>query len=107
MQIMGLAARFHATINAAGDDAGHLSFWKSDVDRQRRSFTAAASGRGKELRWDMSPHDVVVVGGNHPDWAGFLALLIRPDGYVAWSLRRDTPAPAALPLAALLGDPCG
>ena len=44
--------------------------------------------------------------GDHPDWAGFAALLIRPDGYVAWSLRRDTPAPVAPPLAAWLGDPC-
>ena len=43
--------------------------------------------------------------GDHPDWAGFRALLIRPDGYVAWSLRRDTPAPVAPPLAAWLGDP--
>ena len=53
--------------------------------------------------------DVVTaeLAGDHPDWAGFAALLIRPDGYVAWSLRRDTPAPVAPPLAAWLGDPRG
>jgi hypothetical protein len=51
--------------------------------------------------------DVVTaeLAGDHPDWAGFGALLIRPDGYVAWSLRRDTPAPVAPPLTAWLGDP--
>jgi hypothetical protein len=51
--------------------------------------------------------DVVTaeLAGDQPDWAGFGAFLIRPDGYVAWSLRRDTPAPVAPPLAAWLGDP--
>jgi 3-(3-hydroxy-phenyl)propionate hydroxylase len=43
--------------------------------------------------------------GDHPDWASFGALLIRPDGYVAWSFPRDTTAPIAPPLAAWLGDP--
>jgi 3-(3-hydroxy-phenyl)propionate hydroxylase len=43
--------------------------------------------------------------GDHPDWASFGALLIRPDGYVAWSFRRDTTAPIAPALAAWLGDP--
>jgi 2-polyprenyl-6-methoxyphenol hydroxylase-like FAD-dependent oxidoreductase len=51
--------------------------------------------------------DVVTaeLAGDHPDWAGFRALLIRPDGYVAWSLRRGRPGPVAPPLAEWLGEP--
>jgi hypothetical protein len=50
--------------------------------------------------------DVVTaeLAGDRQDWAGFRALLIRPDGYVAWSLRRGMPAPFAPPLAEWLGS---
>ncbi|WP_187366027.1 FAD-dependent monooxygenase [Trebonia kvetii] len=54
--------------------------------------------------------DVVTaaLASDHSDWAGFRALLIRPDGYVAWSHHRDMRAPVAPPLAEWLGDPgCG
>jgi len=47
---------------------------------------------------------VMVAGelaAGHPDWAGIDALLIRPDGYVAWA-HRDGDPPAAPPLAAWL-----
>jgi NADPH-dependent 2,4-dienoyl-CoA reductase/sulfur reductase-like enzyme len=54
-----------------------------------------------ERRAERPPHSKALT----PDWASFGALLIRPDGYVAWSSRRGTPAPAAPPLAAWLGDP--
>jgi 2-polyprenyl-6-methoxyphenol hydroxylase-like FAD-dependent oxidoreductase len=50
--------------------------------------------------------DVVTaeLADGHPDWSGFRALLIRPDGYVAWSLCRDTPAPFEPPLTEWLGE---
>jgi 2-polyprenyl-6-methoxyphenol hydroxylase-like FAD-dependent oxidoreductase len=37
-----------------------------------------------------------------PDWAGLRALLIRPDGYVAWALHESEP-PAEAPLSTWLG----
>jgi hypothetical protein len=40
--------------------------------------------------------------GGRPGWAGLDALLIRPDGYVAWA-HRDGDPPAVPPLAAWLG----
>jgi 2-polyprenyl-6-methoxyphenol hydroxylase-like FAD-dependent oxidoreductase len=59
-----------------------------------------AAGYGDRL-------DVVAaeLAASAADWAGFRALLIRPDGYVAWSLRRGTPPPFAPPLAEWLGAP--
>jgi hypothetical protein len=42
--------------------------------------------------------------GDHPDWVGFRALLIRPDGT---SPGRSPATRRAGPLAALLGDPRG
>jgi 2-polyprenyl-6-methoxyphenol hydroxylase-like FAD-dependent oxidoreductase len=39
-----------------------------------------------------------------PDWADVRALLIRPDGHVAWALR-DGDRPAMPPLASWLGSP--
>jgi hypothetical protein len=41
---------------------------------------------------------------DHPDWADVLALLIRPDGHLAWVLRDGDPdAAAAPPLTSWLG----
>ena len=37
-----------------------------------------------------------------PDWAGLRALLIRPDGYVAWALH-ESDSPAEAPLSTWLG----
>jgi 2-polyprenyl-6-methoxyphenol hydroxylase-like FAD-dependent oxidoreductase len=47
--------------------------------------------------------DVVTaeLAGDHPGWAGLRAMLIRPDGYIAWASRADDPPP----LAAWLGNP--
>ena len=40
------------------------------------------------------------LAGDHPDWTGVRAVLIRPDGYVAWAAHADeTP-----PLAPWLGE---
>jgi hypothetical protein len=41
------------------------------------------------------------LAGPHPDWTGVRALLIRPDGYLAWSTRDDE----APPLDTWLGRP--
>ncbi|HEV3380247.1 MAG TPA: FAD-dependent monooxygenase [Trebonia sp.] len=40
--------------------------------------------------------------GNHPEWADVRAMLIRPDGYLAWALRESDPV-SDPPLAAWLG----
>jgi len=47
--------------------------------------------------------DVVTaeLAGDHPGWAGLRAILIRPDGHIAWATRADDPPP----LAAWLGRP--
>ncbi len=47
--------------------------------------------------------DVVTaqLAAHHPDWSGIRSMLIRPDGYLAWSTR-DGEAP---PLTAWLGQP--
>ena len=42
------------------------------------------------------------VDGARPDWAGLRALLIRPDGYVAWAQPGSSP-PAEPPLSTWLG----
>jgi hypothetical protein len=40
------------------------------------------------------------LAGDHPNWAGVRAVLIRPDGYIAWAAQADE----APPLATWLGD---
>jgi 2-polyprenyl-6-methoxyphenol hydroxylase-like FAD-dependent oxidoreductase len=47
--------------------------------------------------------DVVTaeLAGEHPEWAGVRAMLIRPDGYIAWASHADD----APPLATWLGKP--
>jgi 2-polyprenyl-6-methoxyphenol hydroxylase-like FAD-dependent oxidoreductase len=52
--------------------------------------------------------DVVTAGlaDKRPEWADVRALLIRPDGHVAWAQRGGDP-PALPPLASWLGDPHG
>ena len=42
------------------------------------------------------------LAGDHPGWAGIAAMLIRPDGYVAWA-RHDGDPPADPPLSSWLG----
>ncbi|MBV9857175.1 MAG: FAD-dependent monooxygenase [Streptosporangiaceae bacterium] len=39
--------------------------------------------------------DVVTaeLAGDHPEWAGVRAMLIRPDGYIAWATQADDPPP--------------
>lgn len=57
--------------------------------------------------------DVVAaeLADERPDWADVRALLIRPDGHLAWALRAGDPPAAppldAPPLASWLGDPGG
>jgi hypothetical protein len=50
--------------------------------------------------------DVVTaaLADERPDWSDVRALLIRPDGHVAWALR-DGDRPAMPPLASWLGRP--
>jgi hypothetical protein len=43
------------------------------------------------------------LAGDHPEFAGLRALLIRPDGYIAWATTADDPPP----LARWLGPPSG
>ena len=41
------------------------------------------------------------LAAHHPDWSDIRALLIRPDGYLAWATTADD----APPLATWLGPP--
>ena len=59
---------------------------------------AAAAPAGFEGRLDVVTAELA---GDHPEWAGLRAMLIRPDGYIAWATRADDPPP----LAAWLGRP--
>jgi hypothetical protein len=43
------------------------------------------------------------LAGDRPDWAGIRAMLIRPDGYIAWATSADDPPP----LASWLGPASG
>ena len=59
---------------------------------------ATAAPAGFEDRLDVVTAELA---GHYPEWAGARALLIRPDGYLAWATRADdTP-----PLATWLGHP--
>jgi len=35
------------------------------------------------------------LAGDDPDWACIRAMLIRPDGYIAWATSADDPPPLA------------
>ena len=45
------------------------------------------------------------LAGDHPEWAGVRALLIRPDGYIAWATHADDAPPLASWLGIGLDDP--
>jgi 2-polyprenyl-6-methoxyphenol hydroxylase-like FAD-dependent oxidoreductase len=69
----------------------------------------AASWPGPELLTGYRDRlDVVTaeLADERPDWADARALLIRPDGHLAWALRGTDP-PAGPPLASWLGSPSG
>ncbi len=59
---------------------------------------ATAAPAGFEDRLDVVTAEL---GGHYPEWAGVRALLIRPDGYLAWATGADD----APPLATWLGRP--
>ena len=62
-----------------------------------RLGSAAVAAAGFADRLDIVTAEL---GRDHPGWAGVRALLIRPDGYIAWSSQADD----APPLAAWLGN---
>ncbi|MGO9192457.1 MAG: FAD-dependent monooxygenase, partial [Streptosporangiaceae bacterium] len=59
--------------------------------------SATVAPAGFEGRLDIVTAEL---GGDYPEWAGVRALLIRPDGYIAWATHADD----APPLAAWLGS---
>ena len=60
--------------------------------------SATAAPAGFEDRLDIVTAELA---GDHPEWAGVRAMLIRPDGYLAWATHADDPPP----LATWLGHP--
>ena len=58
--------------------------------------SATAAPAGFEGRLDIVTAELA---GDYPEWAGVRALLIRPDGYIAWATHADD----APPLATWLG----
>lgn len=77
-------------------------------DRSPGVFSLLRSGRFVLLGSGAQPgYDdrlVFVPGSLGADWPDTAAVLIRPDGYIAWSLGRDDP-PAPPPLEHWLGPP--
>ena len=59
--------------------------------------SAAAAPGGFEGRLDIVTAELA---GDYPEWAGVRAMLIRPDGYIAWATHADD----APPLATWLGS---
>ena len=66
--------------------------------------SATAAPAGFEDRLDIVTAELA---GDHPEWAGVRAMLIRPDGYIAWATHADDPPPLATWLgnALFLGRP--
>ena len=54
--------------------------------------SAAAAPAGFAGRLDVVTAELA---GDHPDWAGVRAMLIRPDGYLAWAAVADDEPPLA------------
>jgi bifunctional hydroxylase/dehydrase len=47
------------------------------------------------------------LAGDHPEWDGVRTMLIRPDGYIAWSSHDDCPPPLDTWLGDIAAaDPC-
>lgn len=98
-RLSGLALRY-------GDGPGHTGQRIPDLPLDRSSvFGLLRSGKfvllGAQVAGYEDRLDVVTsaLGG---DWSDTAAVLIRPDGYVAWSLERSDP-PAVPPLEHWLG----
>jgi len=109
VRLSGLAIRYPAAAQVAGQRVPDLDLRGAPaatifgllhsakfVLLNLGSASAAPAGFAGRL-------DVVTaeLAGEHPEWAGVRAMLIRPDGYIAWASHADD----APPLAAWLGDP--
>ena len=44
------------------------------------------------------------LAGDYPEWAGLRAMLIRPDGYIAWATHADDAPPLAAWLIGTAGQ---
>ena len=108
VRLSGLAIRYPAEGQVAGQRVPDLDLRDAPADTvfgllHPARFvllnlgSAAVTPAGFAGRLDSVTAELTV---DHPEWAGVRAMLIRPDGYIAWASRGDeTP-----PLAAWLGN---
>jgi hypothetical protein len=77
--------------------------WCDDVTLRRRALLERSPTRA-DLRcaprkaWRSDGRlDIVTaeLAGDHPEWAGVRAMLIRPDGYIAWATHAEDAPPLA------------
>ncbi|MDX6391418.1 MAG: hypothetical protein QOJ73_2481 [Streptosporangiaceae bacterium] len=108
VRLSGLAIRYPAAGPVAGQRAPDLDLRDAPAATIFGLLHAA-----KFVLLSLGPAPVVPAGfagrldvvtaelaGDHPEWAGIRAMLIRPDGYIAWASHGDD----APPLATWLGD---
>jgi 2-polyprenyl-6-methoxyphenol hydroxylase-like FAD-dependent oxidoreductase len=107
VRLSGLAIRYPAAGQVAGQRAPDLDLRDAPAATifgllHTAKFvllnlgSAAAAPAGFAGRLDIVTAELA---REHPDWAGVRAMLIRPDGYIAWASRADD----APPLATWLG----
>jgi 2-polyprenyl-6-methoxyphenol hydroxylase-like FAD-dependent oxidoreductase len=103
VRLSGLAIRYPAAGQAAGQRVPDL-----DLRDAPAATVFGLLHSAKFVLLNLGPEpaapagfadrlDVVTAGlaADHPEWAGIGAVLIRPDGYVAWASRADDVPPLA------------
>ena len=107
LRLSGLAIRYPAGDEPAGQRAPDLDLRDAPAATifgllRPAKFVLLNLGPVAAAPTGFAGHlDVVTaeLAGDHPEWAGVRAMLIRPDGYIAWATRADD----APPLAGWLG----
>ena len=108
VRLSGLAIRYPAAGQVAGQRAPDLDLRDAPAATifgllHAAKFVLLSLGSAPVVPAGFAGRLDVVTGelaGEHPEWAGVRAMLIRPDGYIAWASHGDD----APPLATWLGD---
>jgi bifunctional hydroxylase/dehydrase len=109
VRLSGLAVHYPAAAPPAGQRAPDLDLRDAPAATvfgllHRAKFVLLNLKPGPAARPGFADRLTVVtaqLAGDHPEWDGVRTMLIRPDGYIAWSSRDDRPPP----LDRWLGDP--
>ncbi len=126
VRLSGLAIRYPAAGQLAGQRVPDLDLRGAGLTRAAAPprFSACCTPRGSSCStWGPPPLpplpsaapaafadrlDIVTaeLAGDRPEWAGVRAMLIRPDGYIAWATHTDDAPPLASWLGDALPGPC-